>query len=486
MAVDQVFTSQSAQPDQVVRASAPSPVGWRLVRLTDAPIHILAIYLFMTLALPPFLLAVNDLWPEYYRYTDFSVIESMVVIGAVIVACVVRHVRWSETREIAVRPRAIFIYSTQKLRIVGLLLAIVVSIINYANSGFRYDEIGLSERGSFLLYVYSIIPASVKLLLIYHTFIYRGTSAMDRLERALVTTALAASINGTSTAFVTVVSFALLQTNANAYLFKITFAAASYLRLAVLVVIGAVLIGIAGTILTGAYVYGEAVKRDVSSDMVLDTLTDNWTPNILIERLAPPYASLVNTLPLTFDFDQDSFGNLTSVWNTFLFRLEALQILNFGAARESGMSIGRFNYEFITQNFALNAREGTAPGLIPGFLYCFPPILNVLMLGAYVFMVLGILQRLCLCVNDEMSFIGKFVLTYFTLPLFETPIDFLLIIDDGFIFFVGLWWMSRLVEVHPTASSAWKAEPDTKGTGLNSDPNNPGGAPARPQAQSPL
>ena len=461
MAIDQVFIPQSAQPDQIVHASAPSPAGWRLVRLTDTPIHILAIYLSMTLVLPPFLLAITDLWPEYYRYGDFSVIESIVVIGAVIVACVVRHVRWSDTSEIAVRQQPIFIYSTQILRIVGLLLAIVVGIINYANSGFRYDEIGLSERGSFLLYVYSVIPASVKLLLIFHTFIHRGTSAMDRFERALVTTALAASINGTATAFLTVISFALLQTNANAYLFKRTFAAASYLRFAVLVVVGAVLVGIAGTILTGAYVYGESVKRDVSTDMVLDSLTDNWSPNTLIERLTPPYASLVNTLPLTFDFNQDSFGNLAGVWNTFLFRLEALQILNFGAARESGVSVGRLNYEFITQAFALNSREGTAPGLIPGFLYCFPPILNVLMLGAYVFMTLGILQRLCLCVNDEMSFIGKFVLTYFALPLFETPIDFLLIIDDGFIFFVGLWWMSRLVkQVHPEFSTTLEAEPD--------------------------
>jgi hypothetical protein len=457
VAVDEGFLPQIAQPDQIVRVSAPSPAGWHLVRLTDTPIQIVAIYLFMTLVLPAFLLAINDFWPVYYRYESFSVIEGIVVIGAIILACTLRHAQWAHAGEIAVRQRAIFIYSTQKLRIVGLLFAIVVAIINVGNSGFRYDELGLSQRGSFSLYVYAVIPACVKLLLIYHAFVYRGTSPIDRLERALVTTALAVSINGNATAFVTVFSFLVLQTNAVEYLFRSKLAGASYLQHFAVVGVGMLLVGLVGMILGGAYVYGESIKRDESMDMVLDSLAATWTPDILIEIRSSNYASLVNTLPLTFDFKQDHFDNLGGVWNTLLFRLEALHILDSSVARESTMSIARLNFEFITQAFALNDREGTSPGLIPGFLYCFPPILNLLMLGAYVFMVLGILQRLCLCMKEELSFIGKFILTYFTLLVFESPIDFLVLIDDAFIFFVGLWWMSRLVEVRPTFSTAWEA-----------------------------
>ena len=449
MDVDEHSTPQSAQPDQVGRVSAPSPVGWHFVRLTDTPIHILAIYLFMTLVLPPFLLAINDVWPIYYHYQDFSVFEGILVISAVVFACLFRHFQWAQTREIAVTPRAILFYSNQKLRIAGLLFAIVVAIINSANSGFRYDAIGLSERGSFSLYVYVIIQPCVTLLLIYHAFVYRGTSAMDRLECALITMALAASINGNATAWLTVFSFVVLQFNARAFLFKSKFGAASnlslrdYLRLTVIV-------GVVGILLTGAYIYGESVKRQESVISVFESLTgtssvDVWTSNVLIERLSPPYASLVNTLPLTFDFDRDNFGNLVGVWNTFLFRLEALDIFRFGVDRGNALSIMRLNYEFI-DIFGTNLREGTAPGLISGFLYSFPPILNVLMLGAYVFMMLGILQRLCLCMNEEMSFIGKFILTYFTLPLFSSPIDLLMIIDDALVFVVGLWWMGRLVE----------------------------------------
>jgi len=461
--VNSVSSPQSVDPDQVVPPPAPGSADWHLVRLTDAPIQILGIYLFMSLVLPAVLLMIDqELWPPFYRYEDFSILEGIAVIGTVALACALRHLQWTHTSEVVVRHRAIFFYSMQKLRIVVLLVAIVVSIVNFANSGFRYDDIGLSEKGSFSLYVYALVPAFVKLLLIYHAFIYRGTSAMDRFERALVTAALAASINGNGAAFIAVFSFLVLQTNASAYLFKRTFGTASALRIVVLFSVGTVLIAMVSAVLAGAYVYGESVKRGEEVTSVFDTFLafgEGYT-EVLFNRLVPAYASLANTLPLTFDFNQDSFGNLAGVWNTFLFRLQTLDIFQFGVGRESTAPISRLNVEFINR-VAVTEREGTAPGLIPGFLYCFPPFLNVLMLGAYVFMVLGIFQRLCLCVIEEMSFFGKFILTYFALSLFETPVDLMLIIDDGFIFFVGLWWMSRLVDqvrvadpTSPTASQA--------------------------------
>ena len=459
--VDKALYPLIGEPNPIAPVPAASTAGWRFVRLSDTPIQVVAIYLFVTLALPAFLLSITDSWPDYYRFEEFSVANGSAVFGAIIVACALRHIQWARTGEMAVRPRTVFVYSMQQLRVLGLLAAIVVAIINFGNSGFRYDDIGLSDRGSISLYVFSIIPACLKLLLIFHAFVYRGTSAMDRLERALITAAFAASINGTGTAFVTVFSFIVLQTPALAYLDKRTFSGASPLRIVFLLGVGALLTGVAALILSGAYVYGESVKQEVPLDMVLAGFDSTWTPNYLIERMAPQYASLVNTLPLTFDFDRDGLSNLIGVWNTFLFRLEALHLFDFGVDRSSTVPITRLNLDFIS-SIALTDREGTAPGLIPGFIYCFPPIVNVLMLGAYVFMVLGILQRLCLCMKEELSLAGKFILTFFTLPLFETPIDLLLIIDDGFIFFVGLWWMSRLVEVRPAFSTAWQADPAIK------------------------
>ena len=450
MNVDEDISLKHAQSNQAAQASAPPTARALLVSLADSPIQILAIYLIMTLALPAFLLQISDVWPFYYRYENFSFLEGIVIFGAILLACVFRHVQWTRMAEVEVTPRTVFIYSNQNLRIAALLLAFFVAVINFANSGFRYDEFGLSERGSLSLYVYSTIPACVKLLLIYHVFIYRGTSAKDRLERALVTLAFVVSINGSGTAFVAVFSLIALQTNAGDYLFKSKIAGASYLRLAFLVAMGLALLALVTLLLIGAFIYGESVKREVPVESVVGSLNVDWSWDYLIERSAPPYASLVNTLPLTFDFEQDCLSNLAGVWNTFLFRLEALGIASFDVARLSAKAITRLNLEYIS-SVNLSEREGTAPGLIPGFLYCFPPVLNVLMLGAYVYVTLGILQRLCLCMPEEMSFIGKFILAFFTLPLFESPVDFLIIIDDGFIFIVGLWWMGRLVKLHPVS-----------------------------------
>lgn len=445
---------QIAEASETAPASTRSLEGWRFVRLTDTPIHIVAIYIFMTLVLPPFLLAVNDVWPIFYHYQEFSVIEGIVVFSAVILPCFLRHYQWADTGHMAVRPRPIFFYSTQQFRIMGLLVAIGLGLINLfaGNAGFRYDDVGLSERGSLSLYLYAVLPACVRVLLIYHVFIYRGTSPTDRLERALVTIALAATINGNGTAFATVASFIFLQTNAREYLFRGAFAGMSPLRLVSLIAIGALLASIVFLVLTGAYIYGESVKREEPVASVFDSITgrsfgEDLTADMLIEGRSAQYASLVNTLPLTFDFEWDSFDNLVGVWNVFLFRLQALGIWHLDIDRQATKSIARLNYEFIDV-FLQHDREGTAPGLIPGFLYSFPPILNVLLLAAYVFAVLGLYQRLCLCMNDELSLIGKFLLAYFTLPMFENPIDFLQIVDDGFIFLAGVWWTSRLVELH--------------------------------------
>lgn len=205
-----------------------------------------------------------------------------------------------------------------------------------------------------------------------------------------------------------------------------------------------------------AYVFGESVKRGEDIVNVFDWLTGTsqesvWSPQILIERTAPSYASLVNALPLTFDWDRPSFSILGDVLNNVLFRLDVLGVSDFGVERGHANSIMRLNYEWI-DIFALNAREGTAPGLIPGFIFCFPPILNLVALGAYVFLILGMMQRVCLAMRGDLSIVGKLIFTYLSLPLFESPIDILMIIDDGFFFFVGMLLLGMMVrKVHETS-----------------------------------
>lgn len=420
-------------------------------RQGDTPIQIVTIYLALSLLIPGLMLAIGDIWPIYYRYEPLDFLTAVACLSVIGFACLFRHLEWANNRQVNIENRHVFAVSSQKIRIGALATAIALSIISVlqGNSNFRYTDVALSEQGSFVLYFYTIVPVTVKLLLIYHAFIHRGDGKLDKLERALVTLALLSSINGNGTAFVTVFSFFVLQLKAHEFLFKRRITATTLLRIALLI------LGMFAFLFV-AYVFGESVKRGEDIVNVFDWLTGTsqesvWSPQILIERTAPSYASLVNALPLTFDWDRPSFSILGDVLNNVLFRLDVLGVSDFGVERGHANSIMRLNYEWI-DIFALNAREGTAPGLIPGFIFCFPPILNLVALGAYVFLILGMMQRVCLAMRGDLSIVGKLIFTYLSLPLFESPIDILMIIDDGFFFFVGMLLLGMMVrKVHETS-----------------------------------
>lgn len=420
----------------------------RPVRLSNAPIQIVAIYLIVSLLIPWLLIISTDLWPIFYRYDNFRLAEAIAVFGAVGFACLLCHLRWANRRNLMIEDRQIAFVSSQKTRIVFLIATIIFAVIGVisGNSGWRYSDVSLSEQSSFALYFYTVIPEMVRLLLIFHAFIYRGEALIDKIERWLVTGALATSINGNATAFVAAFSFLMLQLNGRNYLFKQQIGLGGILRFVGLVA-GLLLV------LLLAYMIGEAVKRGDDLANILDWFSGTaqgsvWSPEIVVERASPSYVSLVNALPLTFETDRASWSNLMGVLNNFLFRMDALGITSFGIDRGSAESMMRHNYEWI-DIFAASDREGTSPGLIPGFIYCFPPGLNVLMLCMYSCIVLTMLQRLCLCMSGPLSLTGKLVLSYMVLPLFESPVDILMIIDDGFISFMGLWWIGRLVRQVP-------------------------------------
>lgn len=418
----------------------------------DVPIQVVGIYLSFSLLIPCVMLLMAGLWPIYYRYEPFDLFSGIVCLGAVGIACLFRHLEWANEPQVVIKPRHVFGISSQRIRIGFLIAAVGLSIVNVfeGSASFRYSEVSLSEQGSFSLYFYTIIPATVKLLLIYHAFIHQGNDKRDKLERGLVTLALVLSINGNATAFVAVFSFLVLQLRAHQFLFRSQLNAALLLKMAGMVFVMLLFLFV-------AYAVGESIKRGETILNVFDWLTGTsqqsvWSPDILIERTAPSYASLVNALPLTFDWDRPSLANLIGVLNNVLFRLDTLGLTDFGVDRSNAISMMRFNYEWI-DIFAQNAREGTSPGLIPGFIFCFPPILNVVALGAYVFLILGMIQRVYLAMRGELSWIGKLIFTYLSLPLFETPIDILMIIDDGFFFFVGIWMLGLMIRPtrHPSS-----------------------------------
>lgn len=423
---------------------------------SDTPIQIVAIYIFCSLGLPWALLTLSGEWPLFYRKEDFALIPGILCFGTIIFACAFKHTQWNK-RPVLVEDQISSMIFSQKMRISILIAAIILSVINIAqgNSGFRYAGEGISETGGLSLYFYLVVPTTVRIFLIFHTFIYHNNGKIDKFERLLVTTALFCSINGNATAFMAVFSFIALQTNAKQYIFAAKFDVLTILRLTRL-------LSAISIFLFFAYLTGESIKRGENVLDVFDWVSgtsqgDVWSTDVIVNRAAPNYVSLVNALPLTLDWDRDSLGNFLGVINNFLYRLDALGLTNFGIDRGSAVSMMRFNYEWI-DIFASNPREGTAPSLIPGFIFCFPPPINLIALFSYTLVVLATLQRLCLCIKKNLSILGKIILTYFTIPLFESPIDLLMVLDDGAIFFMGLWLIIRSTRIrsvphHPNTSA---------------------------------
>ena len=117
---------------------------------------------------------------------------------------------------------------------------------------------------------------------------------------------------------------------------------------------------------------------------------------------------------------------------TFFFR--SFSIIGAIDNRPVINSISHLNYYKITPNNMIRHSEGSSPGLIAGFLYCFPNPISYFLLFTYVITLRAFINRVFSYLDYELNLIGSFIALLFLLPLFESPIDLLIIVNDGLIF----------------------------------------------------
>jgi hypothetical protein len=130
-----------------------------------------------------------------------------------------------------------------------------------------------------------------------------------------------------------------------------------------------------------------------------------------------------------FTFGLEPLSNLLLPINAFLYRLNLIVGQPFDLIRVELSQINRLNYELLTLD--TYERAGSSPGLISGFLLCFPFPLNVTFAFGYCLL----LARMFNGVIDRMPFapstLGLFLINWVTLFLFESPIDLLTILDEA-------------------------------------------------------
>lgn len=332
----------------------------------------------------------------------------------------------------------------------GVLLAIVATVAIGFTEGlarWRYSNAGLSESLSLTSLAYVVGPSIFEILLFAEIFCFADLPQF-RVQRRIITFLLTIGLALTASGIgpVLVVLMALLYTMFPAQ-FRVLILRndANPNQANIATKLGVIpMIGVALVCFVIAVGIGEQIKTGADSDVV----TGYWGSlepaaffNYLIGRFSTAWVSLkVSLSNFTTVSWSEVQANLWAPIGNFLFRLDVMTGGALGIQKPFAGSLMRLNYQMITM-YPLNEREGTSPGLIGGFVMAFPMPFSVIMLAGYTYFLRTMFNYLAAGFAGVPTWIGSIMAFYFLFSLFASPIDYFLIIDNGFIsfaFYVGL------------------------------------------------
>lgn len=434
---------------------------------TKLSAEIYGIYLVFALILPGFLLFSFKYWPTYYNYIEVDAMRFLLIVMLLLIPFGFDRIIPVPASRIRTPLNPAF---TNGALIV--MIAIATASVASGNSRWRYSEAPISEMGGIWLFFFMIMPALGKLLVLNILYL-RQTAAPPPLTKILLFLMLVLTINGNMTAIFAIAVGVLMLSNRHSLIFQSNTRTGLITRIFSYSAI--IFVSAAG--LTIAYVYGESVKRGSESTDVYLWISDSfitqvdWLKNLILGRMSP---TLISTLHIAqnnwcqtlacqnFDF--------FSIVRTGLFRISSMfdfyEMANI--AKDIDGTVSRVNYNEISINPA-NLREGTSPGLLPGFFYAFGGYLSIPFYIIYTFTMIAVTKRVVSLIGGKLSLIGKLLLAYLILPMYESPLDMFMILDDSFIYRAGLiilcWWRVReLAPRDPKQAFAFQVRPASNTT----------------------
>lgn len=99
-------------------------------------------------------------------------------------------------------------------------------------------------------------------------------------------------------------------------------------------------------------------------------------------------------------------------------------------------SISRLN--FVVLSLRSSPMEGTSPGAVASFAYILPLPLAIAAAILYLALVSALLSQLFYSAHRQISLVGGLVIMIQLQVLFQSPLDFILIIDNAFVFLLAL------------------------------------------------
>lgn len=192
-----------------------------------------------------------------------------------------------------------------------------------------------------------------------------------------------------------------------------------------------------------SWLYGNSVKMGVPVPSVISWSQSRF-PSIsdafqyIIFRHSPDYYSL--KIALTTHAYQYDFSVINEYFlepfRTAIFRLDVLLGGLFDISRPEFGSISRINLIKIA-NYAYRVREGTSPGPIASFLYCFPLPFNFVFLSTYILLLLLFFEKFLNVIGKRINIVGLTFLTYAMREFFMSPLDIFSIFNSTLIYLSG-------------------------------------------------
>ncbi len=346
------------------------------------------------------------------------------------------------------------IYTRWRMAIALALLPVGTASFLAGQTSYRYSATAISETdylsGGLLLAVI-VVNVVITVDFVYRMFVSReaATAGSGRrfLENMLLALFLVISANGILSLFEALI--ALLWSLRPAILDRLLFAP----RKPSLVQRGMIATGSAAVLLVVlivAWYYGTLIK--ISSSSGGDASLLDWdvlsalgggTDAVsiasifyyLVERGSIFYYSLLFTVAApSVELSYDAVSAIVFPLQTLWFRVDYLLGGPFQMAKPEVGSIAQLNYQLLTAG-VVRSREGSAPGLIGSFNYVLAFPLNLLCCAAYLRWLANRIDDLLKQHRGRMlSPLGVLLLITFLQAFFQSPFDFLLVIDDAVIY----------------------------------------------------
>jgi hypothetical protein len=387
------------------------------------------------LLLPYLAIAIFNVKLDHYGLKAFDytwLLHIMFIISLVMVFTFKRAPVKTSTKQ-----SVSFVFNYNLVIDISILFLLFSAIVGYFSGlgRWRYEEEGLSSNLSAENLFFALLPVFLDFLVFIKLFFKTNkffflNFVPPSVRDILILLALFFSASGIGS--MVSVAIYIVCIIAPSFIDRFFFKKSGWSLL--IIIRNILLIPIVIIVIIYSFIYGESIKVGLPINAVSEyVLTSEFSKQFvpyLVERFSPSLVSFFTSLDSygeTIALDKNAY-NLKEVLDNFLFRLSKVTGGFLPFERPEAGSIMRLNYLQII-NHAPREREGTSPGIIPGFYMVFPFPLAILFASLYLAFLIKMLNVFVRNMKMEISVLGILFLIKFLNNILASPIDFLLVFD---------------------------------------------------------